>query len=517
MLLAVSAWAERGTVYISWKGATPEQRRTIRNVLATPETVYETAHLVNDALSDALGINLSTINTSRALAWRAVAGSEAHRLLVHVEWQETTMTVRKRTTVEHEDPLPKLKDLLLQRFTTTKRRSGFLGEQTPMPELGVIIESEQAISRGVMDKDYFQKIVRARVDLDYQPGNLVASDISPVPWHLDRIDQIAWPPASNTYPNFPIGGHRDVTVAIVDSGVDPTHPDLQGRVQTLRYGGQYDNLPRDSDYHGTHVSGIVGGPETGVARQLDGLTLLDVRVLDADGNGDFSNLIEGLMAIVDYCTLVLSQRPDAQFIINMSLGGGASPTDISGARAELDLALQLCNATAVAAAGNDNSGTNTFYPAMIQGVIGVGASTTMDRKASFSNWNTVVDIFAPGVDILSTVPLKYASSGLGYLSGTSMASPVVAGALAVLTTQCPRTTRMECRQQRFADAAIPTGMVTVPASTTRRLIYLGSSSSSTPGVPSPTRQVPSDAVTVLAYFSGAYILAVLLLLALFCL
>lgn len=502
LLVAAScAEVQRGTVYVAWHAASEAEAWMVRHVLALNTTAEPTARTIEQALAEALDVQHLDHN---ATSWHVVSNGRDARMLLHVTWHESThkraaaaAPGRLDVDVAHQLRATLVAHALDQYHRQqpsssrgAQKRTGFLGEQTPPPELRVILESARPLSRTLLgapalDPDVVARIAMMATDPGTQQRPIVATSISPVPWHLDRLDQMVWPPASDTYPTFELGPHDDIIVAVVDGGVDPTQPQLRGRVDTLLYGGKYDTLPRDSDFHGTHVAGTIAGPHTGVARDLLRLRILDVRVLDADGNGNFGNLVEGLMAFVDYCTDVLTQRPDAQFLINMSLGGTASSMDISATRAELDLALTLCNATSIAAAGNDNSGANTFYPAMIEGVVGVGASTISDRKAPFSNHNAIVDVFAPGVDILSTVPLNVAESGLGFLSGTSMAAPVVAGAVALLTSHCPRATRMACRQARIDQAALPNGMVVVPPATTRRLLYMGTERVVARPTPSP--------------------------------
>jgi subtilisin family serine protease len=222
-----------------------------------------------------------------------------------------------------------------------------------------------------------------------------------------------------------------VTVAIVDTGIDRTHPDLTDRVRQDGWdfvdgdsdpmdavAGQdkdYDGLYDEAAGHGTHVAGIVH------AMAPDAL-LLPVRVLDTEGLGTVFDLARGIRFADDR----------GARIINLSLGmNGASPV--------VRWAIQRAVANdrlVVASAGNEGVFTNLHFPASLPVVVGVAAVNSWDRKTGFSNFGNIVDLSAPGEGIIST----YLYHGYAVWSGTSMATPFVAGAAAVATELLPGAT-----------------------------------------------------------------------------
>jgi thermitase len=213
-----------------------------------------------------------------------------------------------------------------------------------------------------------------------------------------------------------------VTVAVVDTGADLTHPDL---IDGLIDGWDYienDEIPADGNGHGTHVAGIVGATTDnarGVAGMGWGAKIMPVRVLDDQGEGDTLQVALGIRYAVEHGAKV----------INLSLGG------YSGSQTLADTVAyaQAQGAVIVAAAGNHNTSAQ-FFPAAYEGVIGVSATNLSDEKASFSNYGTYIDVAAPGDNLYSTLrsPGTY-----GYMSGTSMAAPMVSGLVALLLTRYP--------------------------------------------------------------------------------
>lgn len=234
-------------------------------------------------------------------------------------------------------------------------------------------------------------------------------------WGLTRLR------AEDTRSRRPATG---VTVAVVDSGVDASHPDLAGAVLpgTDLVTGAGDGTA-DGDGHGTHVAGIVAATAddgAGVAGFAPDARILPVRVLDDTGSGYDSDVAEGIIWAVDH----------GASVVNLSLGG-PTPTDVTAAAVSYALSR---GAVVVAAAGNERTeGNPVTYPAAYAGVIGVAASASDDTVAPFSNTGSYVDVTAPGVRIASTYPLdRYV-----YLSGTSMAAPFVAASAAVLRSADP--------------------------------------------------------------------------------
>ncbi|BEL12332.1 hypothetical protein Q0Z83_105230 [Actinoplanes sichuanensis] len=209
-----------------------------------------------------------------------------------------------------------------------------------------------------------------------------------------------------------------VVVAVIDTGVDSTHPDLKGNVLS-----GYDAIANrvtagtDGNGHGTHVAGTIAavtGNGVGVSGVAPDVKILPVKVLSDSGSGTMSDTAEGIVWAADH---------GAQ-VINMSLGSSSKVTAVSNAIAY----ARSKGVTVVAAAGNERaSGSPTSYPGADAGVIAVAATDSADRVASYSNAGSYVDVAAPGSAIISTYKGSYAS-----LNGTSMASPHVAAVAALL-------------------------------------------------------------------------------------
>jgi subtilisin family serine protease len=202
-------------------------------------------------------------------------------------------------------------------------------------------------------------------------------------------------------------------VYVVDTGIDASHFEFSGRVLSGFDAISGTDGRTDCNGHGTHVAGTVASTTFGVAKTAN---LVPVKVLACDGSGSYSGVIAGLDWIVK--TRTAGQKA----VVNMSLGGGASSS--------LDAAVSSVISSGVAvvvAAGNSNIDSCTTSPARVAAAITIGSTTETDSRSSFSNFGKCVDMFAPGSNIKSTVP----GSSSAIYSGTSMASPHVAGVAAV--------------------------------------------------------------------------------------
>jgi aqualysin 1 len=268
-------------------------------------------------------------------------------------------------------------------------------------------------------------------------------------WGLDRIDQRSLPVDGN-YSYTPTGA--GVRAYIVDTGILISHTQFGGRA-SVGYdavGDGHNGI--DCHGHGTHVSGTVGGSTYGVAK---GVTLIAVRVLDCSGSGSNSGVIAGM----DWVT---SNRV-LPAVANMSLGGGFS-------QAVNDAATRMTNAgvSLAVAAGNENQDACNTSPGSAPSAISVGATTSSDARASFSNWGTCVDVFAPGNNITSS--WYTSTTATNTISGTSMASPHVAGVAALYLQGNPAATAATVFNAIISTAT--TGLVTSPGTgSPNRLLY----------------------------------------------
>lgn len=279
----------------------------------------------------------------------------------------------------------------------------------------------------------------------------VSGSQTDAPWGLARLSS-STPLPANSDPNalnfdytFSDEAGNGVDVYVIDTGIRTTHEEYEGRAEMIF------SLPgladTDDNGHGSHVSGTIGGKTFGVAKKA---SLFGVKVMDADGSGSTSGIIQGIQVAMQ--AAAQSGRPS---VINMSIGGAGSRALDSAATAAVNSGMFV-----VVAAGNDAVDAGTESPARAPAVITVGASNILDRVSTFSNFGASVDIFAPGEDVISCGIA--ADDDVASLSGTSMATPHIAGLAALLVSQQPDitpaglTTLMKSMGARNALRGVPT-------------------------------------------------------------
>lgn len=232
-------------------------------------------------------------------------------------------------------------------------------------------------------------------------------------WALDRIDiERAWEVTE---------GSPNMIVAVVDTGIDYRHPDLQGKVLRGRDFINNDDDALDDNFHGTHCAGILAARRQngGIVGVSPGVTLLAVKVLSDRGAGTFAQVAAGIAYAAER----------GASIISLSLGSSIP----SQAMDEAIRYARRKGSIVFAGAGNQGS-EKPFYPAVNPDVIAVGATTREDRRARYSNMGSHLTVTAPGSDILSTI----LNGGYARVSGTSMATPHVAGVAALMKSINPR-------------------------------------------------------------------------------
>ena len=257
-----------------------------------------------------------------------------------------------------------------------------------------------------------------------EKDQVMSANVTVIPpsWGIDRIDQASLPLSKSfTYTSNGAG----VDAYIIDTGILISHTDFGGRAE-----GGYSSIGAitnwvDANGHGTHVAGTVGGTNYGVAKNVN---LIAVRVLDANGSGSTSGVIDGINWAISH-----HKTKSGTAVANMSLGGGASSA--------LDLAVSnavAANIVMCVAAGNSSANAANYSPARVAAAITVGATgagTNYDAYAAYSNYGSIVDILAPGSSITSDWILSNSSTAI--LSGTSMATPHVTGVVAQYLSKNP--------------------------------------------------------------------------------
>ncbi|HET8781189.1 MAG TPA: S8 family peptidase [Pyrinomonadaceae bacterium] len=369
-----------------------------------------------------------------------------------------------RTTEAKKDKLRKVSNKIENNYIVVLDDE-VVGEKGPF-SIAPYIASELATNHGGKLKHVYQNALNGfAVEMTEAQAEALSNDFrvkfveedgvvqadatqSNPPWGLDRIDQRNRP--LNAIYTFNWTG-AGVRAYVIDTGIRTSHAQFGGRASNVfdAFGGS----GADCNGHGTHVAGTIGGSTYGVAKSS---LPRGVRVLDCNGSGSNSGVIAG----VDWVRL----NHIAPAVANMSLGGGASSA--------LDTAvnnLHNANVTIAVAAGNNN-GANAcnVSPARAANAITVGSTTTSDARSSFSNIGTCLDIFAPGSGILSA--WFSSNTATATLSGTSMASPHVAGAAALYKQANPSASSTTIRNA-LVNNATTNVLTNVGTGSPNRLLY----------------------------------------------
>jgi subtilisin family serine protease len=283
-----------------------------------------------------------------------------------------------------------------------------------------------------------------------QVVHVEATQTNPPSWGLDRIDQRNLP-LNQSYSYTSTGA--GVTAYVIDTGVRISHSTFGGRASNGRDFVDNDNVAQDGNGHGTHVAGTIAGSQYGVAKAAK---IVAVRVLDNNGSGTLA----GVAAGIDW----VGNNAVKPAVANLSLGGSANAT--------LDTAVKNAIAKGVTfavAAGNSNANASGFSPARVAEAITVGATTNTDARASYSNYGSILDIFAPGSNITSA--WNTSDSATNTISGTSMATPHVAGAAARYLSTNKTATPAQVASYLIAQST-PSKVTSPGTGSPNRLLYL---------------------------------------------
>ncbi|ORZ37208.1 peptidase S8/S53 domain-containing protein [Catenaria anguillulae PL171] len=299
---------------------------------------------------------------------------------------------------------------------------------------------------------------------------------TPPSWGLTRVSQRERKiPGPYVYPDNAGSG---VQVYVIDTGIFHTHPDFEGRAkQVFKADARWPDT--DDNGHGTHCASTVAGAAHGVAKKAE---LFGVKVLSRSGSGSWSGVVAGIEYVANE-----ARKANRTVVANMSLGGGKNDLINNAVR----------NATAAGvvfavAAGNENQNACNVSPASEPSAITVASSTNVDNLSSFSNWGTCVDVIAPGSDITGA----WINNGVRTISGTSMASPHVAGGAALLLGANPALTPAEVTEQIIKQATLDAiNLANANQKTTpNRLLYVQEEKKPEP-TPTPVEPTPTPEPT----------------------
>ncbi|CAO3694961.1 unnamed protein product [Rhizopus stolonifer] len=321
---------------------------------------------------------------------------------------------------------------------------------------------------GHFDKNVLDAIRRSEeVEFVEEDSLLYANELQRnAPWGLARISSRKGLTLRNFNKyNYDEPAGEGIKVYVIDTGINVDHDDFEGRA-TWGKTIPANDVDQDGNGHGSHCAGTIAGKKFGVAKKAEPVA---VKVLASNGSGTTSDVVAG----IDWATNdFLKQKKKAEetgkkfkgAAANMSLGGGKSDTLDKFVNKAVESGMVFA-----VAAGNDNKDACNYSPARAEKAVTVGASTIFDERAYFSNYGKCVDVFAPGLDIQSIwIGSKTATNTI---SGTSMASPHVAGLAAYFLSQSEPGTTPKQIKEKILEASTPNVLTKVPKDTPNLLIY----------------------------------------------
>jgi len=357
--------------------------------------------------------------------------------------------------------------ILVQRENTVHLNSHFMSEHNINPlatfddfKIFTIDGNDYAkyfnTLRSFFHVEYNQVIKLNHKSVDTETGSddqfVFKNNNKPIPWHLDRIDKLGGSDMLDGTYRYNASGlchtnpNVEVDVYVVDTGIDINHKQFSGRATWVANFADDDDT--DCQNHGTHCAGIIGSDDYGVCKDAN---LHAIKVLDCSGSGTLAGVIKGVEHAYNIHNKKVNAATSAgngkivKSVISMSLGGGFSRI--------INRAVENClkksdSFYVVVAAGNEDSDACKTSPASAEGVLTVMASDIEDNRAYFSNWGKCADIYAPGVNVLSTIP----NDKTAIYSGTSMATPATAGVLVHYLHMHPTLNMQEIKNKMLSDS-----------------------------------------------------------------
>lgn len=346
-----------------------------------------------------------------------------------------TQTALAVSSVRQNRVIVKFSDFANRQELINKHKARIVSE---IPKLkATVIESDE------LGSTLIERLRRENGNIEYIELDAVATALTNDSLYSNQwaLPKISWDKLDATASAFNISSPSAV-IAIIDTGVDYNHPDLANVVDTTKDWDFANNDPdaMDDNLHGTHVAGIAAASTSngiGVAGiSVNTAKILPVKVLNQDGAGYYSWIANGIIYAAD----------QGAKVINLSLGGNVKSTTLENA-----INYAWGKGVVIAAAAGNSGNTSRTYPAYYTNSIAVWASDQNDNKAPFSSYGSWVDVGAPGVNILSTVPESKdpdsTKDGYYYANGTSMATPHVAGLAGLLFSQHPDWTNQQVRNK----------------------------------------------------------------------